>query len=122
MSTVHIKAKYEENIRRFQINPNISFKEFTDLILSVFQNTFKLDKVIFKYQDDEKDFIDLSSDDELKEAIRISTKTNGFLRINIENGTTVLQNPTIMKEVQKFLSNAVEESNKVLNQDTLKKT
>jgi len=117
---LHIKAKFEVQCRRFKIDTNLSYKQFLTQTETIFQKSFLLDNVVFKYIDDEGDVVDLENEEEFKEALRIFSKEN-LLRILIEKKGIKAQGPNVMKEVQQFFYKTFEESNKVINQENIQK-
>lgn len=117
----HVKAKFEGQCRRFKVNSTLTFKQFLIQIESMFQKSFSLENVTFKYVDDENDIVDLTNEEEYKEAIRITETTKDKLfRVVIEKLGTKPHGPNVMKEVQQFFTKTFEESNKVLNQENFK--
>jgi hypothetical protein len=63
-----VKLKFENDTRRITVNPDFTFDSLVELATKLFQTTEKLS---FKYQDEDSDFITISSDLELAEAIKV---------------------------------------------------
>jgi len=81
----YVKAALGEENRRISINENIDYLEFQALLTKL----FALPKLVSKieYQDDEKEWIRISSELEFKEAKRISSCSTYLIkvRLNYEN-------------------------------------
>jgi len=81
MSTITIKFQCRNDIRRVSVTQDkLSFDELNNLAKSLFGDSLP-SEYVFKYLDDEKDLISVSSDRELEEAFRV-LKEN-ILRISI---------------------------------------
>jgi hypothetical protein len=119
-TTIRVKAKFGQNARRFQVNANQSFLQFMSQVESIFQKVFTLDQVVFRYMDDEKDIIDMETEDEYKEAVRLALKAKDTLLYLIidKKGESVSQ-VNVMREVQSFLNKSFEDTNKFVNQENL---
>jgi len=79
MSQLILKTEFNGDVRRVPIPINISFVELYQKIQKLYGFTSNF---IFKYLDDENDFITVGSDEELEEAIRIGV-TKKILRLFI---------------------------------------
>jgi len=80
MSQVSIKLQNAADIRRVTVNENISLVELRQLVQNTFGNIL-LDGLVFKYKDNENEFITLTNDMELSDAIHRSKLDNHSLKI-----------------------------------------
>jgi len=72
-----VKASFGEDLRRFGFEGN-SFAVLEEIVRSIYDLK---DKLVIKYQDDEKDWITLRSDQELEVAFQLAS--NGSLKITV---------------------------------------
>jgi len=77
VDTIHVKIIHEDQIRRFLFVGT----EFTSLKETISRLLNFNDEFVLKYQDDEKDYVTLESQDDLLTALSISPK---MLRISVE--------------------------------------
>jgi len=83
MSTVpSVKVSYGEDLRRFALENN-SFLALEETIRRTYN--FQGGRLIVKYQDDEKDWVTISSDPELAVAIQLASSNSLRLSVNIED-------------------------------------
>jgi len=105
-----IKASFGEDIRRFSVDPTINFTSLTNLVNQLFHLTDKNGSTLM-YIDNENDLIKLSTDVELEEAKRCTTKSeNTTLRLQVNSIPIVPQSNKESKESNcpSFSTNACE--------------
>jgi len=79
-----IKASFNEDIRRFSVDPNINFSSLTNLVHQLFHLNDKTSYYLV-YIDNEDDWIKISTDVELEEAKRFTLKSeNTTLRLQVK--------------------------------------
>lgn len=88
--TFVIKIKFQEDTRRISLD---RVPEFPELI-QIAKQLFGVQEPHFKYEDDEKDLVTITSNIELKEAIAVSTKTGAVLRLFLTDKSTTKPNET----------------------------
>jgi len=72
-----VKIKFEEDTRRISLARTPDFHE----IAQIAKQLYNVQEPHFKYEDDEKDLVTITSDLELIEAIAVSNKTSTVLRL-----------------------------------------
>lgn len=72
-----VKIKFQEDTRRISLARAPDFQE----LAQISKQLFNVNEPHFKYEDDEKDLVTITSDLELREAIAVSTKTRTVLRL-----------------------------------------
>jgi len=93
-----IKASFGEDIRRFSVDRTINFTSLTNLVNQLFHLTDKNGSTLM-YIDNEGDFIKLSTEVELEEAKRCTTKSeNTTLRLQVNSIPIVPQSDKGSKE------------------------
>eukprot|EP01102_Stenamoeba_stenopodia_P005714 TRINITY_DN1644_c0_g1_i1.p1 TRINITY_DN1644_c0_g1~~TRINITY_DN1644_c0_g1_i1.p1 ORF type:complete len:449 (+),score=123.33 TRINITY_DN1644_c0_g1_i1:517-1863(+) len=80
-ATVTIKASLNNELRRFRLPRDANFNTLSEELVKAF-GVSPSDKLNIKYKDEEEDLITMSSDNELQEAIEISS--SGVLRLELE--------------------------------------
>jgi len=80
-STITIKASLNNELRRFRLARDANFNMLYEELLKAF-GVPSHDNLNIKYKDEEEDLITMSSDNELQEAIQISS--SGVLRLELE--------------------------------------
>jgi hypothetical protein len=100
--SLHVKAYFGKNVHRFSIPTTITFSQFVESVCDIIDSSIiecyqrhKNDDIgkrllRFKYQDDEQEWVTMDTDNEWKEALKISTRLN-LLRVR------VLVNETLIK-------------------------
>lgn len=79
--TFVVKIKFQEDTRRISLDRAPEFQELSQIA----KQLFNIQDPHFKYEDDEKDLVTITSDLELREAIAVSTKTGTVLRLFLTN-------------------------------------
>eukprot|EP01117_Protostelium_nocturnum_P010880 TRINITY_DN3926_c0_g1_i2.p2 TRINITY_DN3926_c0_g1~~TRINITY_DN3926_c0_g1_i2.p2 ORF type:complete len:294 (+),score=106.39 TRINITY_DN3926_c0_g1_i2:63-944(+) len=70
---IAIKANFERQVRRTSVdNQDLTFNKLTEALSKLFNGPISVEQSLIKYLDDEEELVDISSDVELKEAVRIS--------------------------------------------------
>ena len=107
MTTIHVKAKFENVCKRFQMESTTTYEEFLKKVQEMYsiQNAFYI-----KYLDEESDQVVLSNEEEYIEAVHVAKETKVF-KIFI---TVDYSKP--LEEIKVFLGNAYSETEKVVNQ------
>lgn len=72
-----LKIKFQEDTRRISLERAPEFHEITQIA----KQLFGVQDPHFKYEDDEKDLVTITSNLEMKEAIAVSVKTGTILRL-----------------------------------------
>lgn len=72
-----VKIKFQEDTRRISLERAPEFHEITQIA----KQLFGVQDPHFKYEDDEKDLVTITSNLEMKEAIAVSVKTSTILRL-----------------------------------------
>eukprot|EP00026_Physarum_polycephalum_P006536 Phypoly_transcript_06584.p1 GENE.Phypoly_transcript_06584~~Phypoly_transcript_06584.p1 ORF type:complete len:510 (+),score=78.76 Phypoly_transcript_06584:83-1531(+) len=85
-----LKIKFQEDTRRISLERAPEFHELTQIA----KQLFGVQDPHFKYEDDEKDLVTITSNIELREAIAVSAKTNSILRIFLNDKSAVKTNDT----------------------------
>jgi len=84
-----IKASFNEDIRRFSVDPNINFSSLTNLVHQLFHLNDKTSYYLV-YIDNEDDWIKISTDVELEEAKRFTLKSeNTTLRLQVKKNKKI---------------------------------
>jgi next-to-BRCA1 protein 1 len=73
-----VKIKFNDDTRRITLERNPSFDELVAIVKQLFGTTGDF---VLKYEDDEKDFVTVTSDMELREALTIAARSNNVLRL-----------------------------------------
>lgn len=72
MSAIIFKAQFGDDLRRWTTDQNISsYDQVVDRVVSLF--SIPVDDFLIRYQDDDQDWITMTSDDDLVEAISVAT-------------------------------------------------
>jgi next-to-BRCA1 protein 1 len=79
--SVILKLNFDEDTRRFSLERAPDFAELVNLARSL----FNIQNPAFRYQDDEKDMITVTSDMELREAVNLAKKTNSILKVFVSD-------------------------------------
>jgi len=79
---ISIKLQNASDIRRITVSENLTFSELNQIAYSTFGNALP-SSFLFKYKDFENEYITLTTDVELSEAIRTSQQANHTLRVMI---------------------------------------
>jgi len=70
-----VKVRYGDDIRRLNFTPEeFHFSQLTQSLSKLFESGLSLDNFVLKYVDDEDDYITISSEVELQEAVRVAAK------------------------------------------------
>lgn len=80
--SVSLKLQCASDIRRVTVQENITFSELRQLVKDTFGGS-SIDGLVFKYKDSENEFITLTNDNELFDAIRLSKSAQHTLKILI---------------------------------------
>jgi len=80
-SKIILKAKFGEDIRRVSLDLPINIKQLFGIIQEIFQNLEG--RYTVKYLDEDNDYISLSSDIELREAVNVAKQQGNVLRLFI---------------------------------------
>lgn len=78
-----VKIKFGEDTRRISLDHTPNFQELAQLA----KQLFGINSPLFKYEDDEKDLVTLTSDLELKESISLASKSGTILRLFVYENT-----------------------------------
>eukprot|EP01080_Neovahlkampfia_damariscottae_P009464 gene9464-1670_t len=107
MTTIHVKAKFENVCKRFQMEDTTTYVEFLKKLQEMYsiQNAFYI-----KYIDEDNDQIVLSNEEEYKEAVHVAKDSKVFkIFITVDYSKPV-------EEIKVFLGNAYTETEKVVHQ------
>jgi len=102
-----VKIKFQEDTRRISLERAPEFHELTQIA----KQLFGVQDPHFKYEDDEKDLVTITSNIELREAIVVSAKTGSILRLFLSDKSAVkINEPTTLATpmaqlMQSMLSN-----------------
>jgi len=77
--SVILKLRFEEDTRRFSLERAPDYAELVNLA----RQLFGIQTPTFRYQDDEQDWITVTSDMELREAVNLAKTTNSILKISV---------------------------------------
>lgn len=135
ISTIRVKAKFGDQIRRFSVTSDISLQQFIQQLGNVFHENFDLKRYTLKYKDEEGDLVTIETTEEWAEAIQLVPQLT-LLRVVIESKSFHLNDQyllfcteiktsntadVIVNEVQKFVGQVINESGKVVNKENCQK-
>lgn len=75
--SIVVKISFNDDIRRISLDHIPNFEELKNLV----RQLFGVNEVLLKYEDDEKDVVTVTSDLELKEAVKLSLRDSKVLRL-----------------------------------------
>jgi hypothetical protein len=108
-----IKLSFNDDTRRLSLEKSPDFQELVHLT----RQLFGIATPLFKYQDEEKDMITVTSDIELREAVSISAKASNILKFFVYDHKPQTPAAEKGKEIPKVPSfqNFIEELTQLLN-------
>jgi len=78
-----VKVKFGNDIRRFTVEDNIEFGQFVNILSKLFPDV-NIQNYLISYLDEENDVIFIATNEELKEAVRITkTRSPPILRVSV---------------------------------------